>query len=147
MPVEEGSFEVGLDNGEPPLVRLRRIIDCLEKYRVDIEKALWYGGNTHTFDYVCQRVLKGDLDLYELRNSVLLCEFKKYPLYSVYHVYIAAGNLDEILGFEKRRIHEEARLRKCSKITFTGRRGWKRPLEQRGWEEVHITMAKDVKDG
>lgn len=141
--IEKAAVNDAEEHNVDPLTRLRAILDCLEKFRVDIEKALWYGGGTHTFDYVCQRVLVGELDLYELRNSVLLCEHMRFPSYDVYNVYIAAGNIDEITSFDGR-LCKEARLRGCVKVSFSGRFGWKKPLERIGWKPAYLTMAKDV---
>lgn len=98
-----------------------------------------------TFDHVCARVLANDLDLYELDKSLLLCETFKHPAgFKTYHVFIACGDLREILEFQRFQLLEEARLRGCVSVTFAGREGWRKVLETEGWKFIRITMTKDV---
>lgn len=127
-----------------PLERVSQIVECMRKFRLDIERALVYDGGAYTFDHVCARVLSGDLDMYELPNSVLLCETFDAPNLRSYHVYIAAGDLDEIIEFQRDQLVKEARMRRCSKLSFGGREGWKRALKDEGWKPIRITMMKDV---
>lgn len=134
-----------LDSRLPdPLVRLRQIIDGLEKYRLDIEKALCYNERTWTFDQVCSDVLSGKIDMYDLSDAVVLCQLVEQPNANIYHVFIAAGNLDSILSFAQNGLLHEAKLRGCSTLSMEGRTGWKRSLEKLGWSTRRIVMVKGV---
>lgn len=132
-----------IDVARDHLDLMRKQLDALEKHRVDIERALVYGASTYSFGHVCQRVFSGDLDVYVLDNSILLCEVLRYPNRKVYNVYIAAGDLEEVLAFEPQ-MCAEATARKCAVLMYTGRKGWSRALTQLGWESSLVTMTKEL---
>jgi hypothetical protein len=125
------------------LGKLRATIDALEKFELDIKEALCYGTGSHNFTDVVARVLTGTLDLYVFPNSVIIMEFTKYPNHSVYHGYIAAGDLQEILDAHPM-IEKEARARKCKYLTIAGRKGWERPMKLHGWQHSLSVMQKEV---
>lgn len=128
------------------LQEVRRTIDALEKFEVDISKALKYGNASHTFEDVAVRVLSGKLDAYVYPNSIILMELCQYPQHSVYHGFVAAGNLDEILAAEPSLLRE-ARLRKCSYLSIAGRRGWEPVLRNIGWTHSLSIMVREVPSG
>lgn len=130
---------------QDPLESMKDIIDALQRHRAGIERALTYGGGGHTFDYVAARVLSGDCDIYILPNSIIIAEIGEQTNFSVYHGFIAAGNLEEILSFDEQFQHE-ARIRGCKKVSIAGRRGWLKPMKSIGWDEAICIMYKDVKD-
>ena len=125
------------------LQRIKSLIGALEKFELDIREALCYGTNSHTFDYVCARVLSGSADLYEFPNSVIIMEKSVYPNHSVYHGFIAAGDLQEILDAHPL-IEEEAKKRGCEYLSIAGRKGWEKPMKKYGWKHSLTIMKKEL---
>ena len=130
-----------------PLNRLRHTIDVLEKYSLDIKEALCYTHGAWDFDQVVAGILTAQLDLFALDNSILICQTVRNPNMIVYHVFIACGDLDEILEFSADQLHKEAALRGASVLSFEGRKGWKPKLTQLGWSNEMIVMYKEVDNG
>lgn len=128
------------------LAKAEHIIHALKKFRVDIEAALLYGSNSHSFNDVVATVFSGELELHALPNSVILMEHTKYPNHSVYHAYIAAGDLQEILDALPM-LDKRARELGCKYLTLNGRRGWESALKNYGWTYSLSMMEKEVSYG
>jgi len=119
-------------------------LETLKKFRVDIERALQYGGHTHNFMDVCALVVSGKLDVHNLGDAAFFAEVIDYPQSRVYHVFIAVGNLDTLLEHEPTYLVAEARKRGAVRVTLAGRKGWKRVFEPRGWKHDIVLMSKEV---
>lgn len=129
---------------KPDLLRsVAHTLAVLEKFRLDIQKALCYDSSNTTFDDVVLGVLKGELDVYELPNSVIIAHDRSTRKFPTYHLFLCAGELDELLAQEDMMIRE-AKLRGAKRLTLAGRRGWEKPLKKMGWEHVSSTFKKDV---
>lgn len=132
---------------EDTIEQLELVVFTLKKFRLDIEKALCYGNNAQTFDNVVARVLRGELDLYILERSIVIMELFEEPNFNEYFVYIVAGDLQELLEFQRGHLLHEARLRNCKYLGFSGRNGWVRTLKNEGWEQKLVIMSKEVPYG
>ena len=89
--------------------------------------ALEYGGGTHNLEDVAMALHKDNMLLWPTNESVLVTEVQQYPRCKHYHVFLGAGNMDElkeVMPFVIKRAKEEG----CSKVTLTGRRGWEKVL-------------------
>lgn len=122
---------------------LRQYLDDLDRHRVHIEAALEYAQHSHTFDDIVAMVMHGQLRLWSLPNSVMLTEVITYPRYKTYHVFLGGGDLQEILDMHPQ-IEQAAREAGCSKLSVTGRHGWKKALQAHGWVPAHITCTKEL---
>lgn len=129
---------------ETPLGQIKRMVELLERHESKIRDALVYGGNTETFDSVCVRTLSGKIVMHELPNSVLLCEPSKHEGVPSYHVYIAAGDLQEILDFQRDALPAIAKSKGCGFLSFSGRLGWQKVLKNEGWYALRVTMIRDL---
>lgn len=145
-------LSLGVSSGTAKVVEKRSALDILEsmisdlrKWQAVIEAALKHSDNSHTFDDVCARVLSGDLDMYALPNSVMLCEYVELPGFTQYHVYLGGGNLEEILAYHPT-MEAHARKRGCKYLSMTGRLGWKKPLLNHGWTHKLSIYKKEILD-
>jgi hypothetical protein len=132
------------DTPTPSLTsHIRHMVDELDRLRHHVEAALAYAHGSHTFDDVAASVLQGRTRMWTTAGSIVIVEKVAYPQQSCYHVFLAGGDMDEIIG-----LHEEiiacARADGCSAITLTGRRGWARALLPHGWTEAHTTMRLEI---
>lgn len=123
--------------------RLIAALQAMQKHRLDIEKALWYADNSHTFDDVVIRLMRGELDIFEFDNSLIITEVYDAPQHRTFHLYIGCGDLDEILSKEDLMMNE-ARLRGCKFISIAGRRGWEKPLREMGWKHSLSILRKEI---
>jgi hypothetical protein len=124
---------------------LIHLMGILKKFELDIRTALEYGNNSHSFDDVVRMAVLGEVDVYEFPNSVIIMELTKYPNFSVYHGFIATGDLQEILDAHGL-MFREAKLRGAKYLSIAGRRGWERAMKQRGWDHRLSILYKEVPD-
>ena len=132
-----------LKDEQTKLDRLEDLIKNLRRFQPEIEKALAFADNSHSFDDIAERVLLNSLDMYVLDNSILLCETSVYPNHKAYHVYLGGGDLEEMLDAQDM-IEREARLRDCKYVSMTGRLGWKPHFETRGWKHSLSIYKKEL---
>lgn len=111
-------------------------------YRELIERALVYSGGTHTFEDVQMMVATGKAQMWPAPRGVAITEIIEYPRKRVLHVFLAAGELDQILdGIDS--VYEWGRTQGCTSLTMSGRFGWQRVLSKHGWKPVLVTMERE----
>jgi hypothetical protein len=123
--------------------RLRSMLDDMDERREMIEAALSYTPGTHTFDQLVAMVQAGHLTLWPLPHSFMLTEIHQYPSARHYHIFLAGGDLDELVSMHTDVI-EVAKALQCDKLTLTGRAGWARALKSYDWTPSLITVTKDI---
>ncbi len=111
-----------------------------------IQAALNKGGDTHDFKDVVDGVLSGNMQLWLGANGCAVTEIIVYPNKKVLHVFLAGG--DQGQGIEQiTDMHDDAmawgKEQGCDGMTVTGRRGWKKILQPRGWTEQFTTLLKE----
>ena len=115
----------------------------LQKCRKWIEDALEYSGGTHTFDDVAEGILNGHMQLWPTDRGCAVTEIVVYPKKKVLHVFLAAGEMDQLIDMiESASIW--GRTQGCTSMTTSGRKGWKRVLSGEGWKEVMVVMEKEL---
>ena len=118
------------------------VFEQLERCRVWIENALAYSGGTHDFFDIVRGVMSGHMQLWAGDNGCAVTEITVYPKRSILHVFLAGGNMQQILDFEASAI-EFAKLNGCNALSLAGRKGWAKVHKDRGWKETHVTMIKE----
>jgi len=111
-----------------------------------IQAALNKGGDTHDFKDVVDGVLSGNMQLWLGANGCAITEIVVYPNKKVLHVFLAGG--DQGQGIEQiTDMHDDAiawgKAQGCNGMTVTGRRGWKKILQPKGWTEQFTTLLKE----
>lgn len=123
--------------------RTRKLMEDLLEVRDGIEAALAHAYGSHTFDDVVMKIITGDCHFYKLDGCFLIMQVITYPRYKTYHCFLASGNqgaLDQTWeGVKKTAAHLG-----CKYVTITGRRGWERRLQSRGWKHMYSTMGMEV---
>ena len=79
-------------------------------------------------------------------NGCAVTEIVVYPNKKVLHVFLAGG--DQGQGIEQiTDMHDDAmawgKAQGCDGMTVTGRRGWKKILQPKGWTEQFTTLLKE----
>ena len=111
-----------------------------------IQSALNKGGNTHEFKDIVDVIISGNMQLWLGANGCAITEIVVYPNKKVLHVFLAGG--DKGLGIEQiTDMHDDAiefgKQQGCVGMTVTGRKGWKKVLQSRGWSEQFTTLLKE----
>lgn len=136
-------MEFSLPPREEKIDNLLKLVTDLKKYKLDIEKALEYGGNSHSFDDIVGQVLQGRLHFYPLENSFVIMEVHKYPNFNVYHGFLAGGKLEEIIAFQDTLVGNAKQLN-CKGISISGRRGWEKALKPLGWRHQLSHLVLEI---
>ncbi|NDD54301.1 hypothetical protein EBZ39_10570 [bacterium] len=112
-----------------------------EKY---IEDALQYCNGTHELQDVADQIFNGELQLWPAKDTALVSQIVVYPKRKSIHIFLAGGNIDELINMEES-VFSWARRQGCDMLTFSGRLGWSRSkLKNRGYKADHIMMVKDI---
>tara|TARA_R100001377_G_C3112974_1_gene83266 strand:+ start:56 stop:415 length:360 start_codon:yes stop_codon:yes gene_type:complete len=113
----------------------------LERCKVWIESALEYSGNTHIYEDIVTAVIEGKMQLWPAENSCWVTEITVYPRKKVLHVFLAGGNLDEILDMHDS-VVQWAKEQGCEGMTLTGRKGWVKALQHNGWKPQQLMLLE-----
>lgn len=108
-----------------------------------IEDALEYTKGTHTLEDIWNGVVRGDFQFWPGDKSAVITEIQIYPQTKVMHIFLAGGDLEELLQMEKS-VRAYAQTIGCNSMSISGRRGWVRIFERDGWKEVCTTIAKEL---
>jgi len=120
--------------------RTETLTETLIRYKRGIEAALRHGEHSHSFDDIVRGVLTGQLHFYPLTDtSFAIMERQEYPNLSVYHCFLAGGDLADLVAAQGM-ISDNGGKLGCTKLTMMGRRGFARALPAHGWRETHVRM-------
>lgn len=120
------------------------IMDNMDARREQIEEAMQRGLVTHSFDDVCDMVLKQNLNArFYRQNSFVLTSVHEYPLAKHYHIFLGGGNLEVLLGAIPGLI-EEAKALECTRMTVNGRPGWAKALKETGAKHAYTMLAMEL---
>jgi hypothetical protein len=115
------------------------IIAQLERCRPWLEEAL--DGGFFSWADVVSAVQHNRAMLWPGRNSAILTEDTMYPTGRVMQVWLAGGDITEILQMAPG-IESAARLRGCTAVLVEGRSGWGKVLKAHGYEPWSVTLHK-----
>lgn len=119
------------------------IIAELERCKPWIEAALERSTFTHNFEDIVNSILTQEMQLWSGENGCAVTMITVYPRKKIFHVFLAGGDLDEILEIEKSMV-EFAKQNDCDALTLSGRVGWKKVLRDLGWNESFLTLKKEI---
>jgi len=108
-----------------------------------ISDALQYAGGTHTIDDVFCAVANGKAQFHPLEKSAIITEVVDYPQRSVCRIWLAGGELDELMQAEKS-IAVWAKSIGCDAMEINGRFGWQKKLKD--YTAQAVTLTKDLSD-
>lgn len=123
--------------------RAQKIVEELTRCRQWIEDALEYSGGTHEFVDIAEGVMSGKMQLWFGEKGCAVTEIVMYPRKKVLHVFLAGGEMQQILDFQESAA-EFGRMNGCSSMTIAGRRGWTKVLGNHGWDEKFAVMGKEL---
>lgn len=114
-----------------------------DERRCRMEKALAYGGATHTLGDVGALVRDGKAQWWSNGDGMIVTEIHDFPRLKAIHYWLIAGVLRDCLALEHD-INPWAIERGCTVATACGRRGWGRVAAPTGWREWHPNFYKPL---
>ena len=118
-------------------------VNEMERCREWIESALEYSGGTHAFEDIENGIKEGIMQLWPAPRGCIVTELVVYPRLKVLNLFIAAGELDQILDMHDD-IKAWAKVQGCEAAQISGRIGWKKVLEPLGWKTQHVNFQKEI---
>tara|TARA_R110000787_G_scaffold42047_1_gene103377 strand:+ start:16465 stop:16845 length:381 start_codon:yes stop_codon:yes gene_type:complete len=115
----------------------------LEAYRAWIEAALKYSGGTHSFEDISDGIASGHMQIWPTDKACAVTQIVVYPQKKVLHVFLAAGDLDQITDAIEA-VENWGKAQGCESLTMNGRFGWQRVLNKRGWTPTMVMMERSL---
>ena len=110
-------------------------------------RALDVAGKTHGPDDVARAVDEGRMQAWTAGDSLVVTEVLNYPQARALNVFLAVGNLDEVLSLLPD-LEAFGREHGCEKMRMEGRKGWARVLPSHGWKENKLVIyERTLTDG
>lgn len=119
------------------LARCRQWIDA------PLDRTEIGGRVTHTFQNIVEGVERGQFQFWPGERSCMITEVSEYPNRRGVHVFLAGGDLDEILEMEKS-LTIWAKHIKADHLSLAGRKGWVKALKDAGWGHPLTTLIKEI---
>ena len=86
------------------------------------------------------------MQLWAAPKGCIVTEIVVYPRKKVVNLFLAGGELDQIMDMEHD-IGKWAERQGCTGGMMTGRLGWKKPLSENGWKLKHVHFHKEIENG
>ncbi len=120
----------------------------LIRLRLHIEAALEYSGQTptHTFMNIVEGIESGRFRAWCGKDAIAICEPMTYPLKRGVHIFLAGGNLEELIEIQDE-IAVWAKAAGADHLSLCGRKGWERALKDHGWGRPMTALTRELKDG
>lgn len=116
----------------------------MDQIRKWIADALEYSGGTHTVDDVIDGIVSGHMQLWPAPRGCAVTEIVSYPRKKVLHVFLAAGEMDQIVDMLES-AKDWGRQQGCDAFTIAGRKGWKRVLAKHGFNETFTVLETSLR--
>ena len=81
------------------------------------------------------------MQLWPTEKACAVTEIVLYPRKKVLHVFLAAGDLDQITDAIDA-VAAWGIQQGCESLTMNGRHGWKRVLDKKGWKPIMTVMER-----
>ena len=118
-------------------------VNQLERCKHWIEDALEYCGGTHEWEDIASGIADGRMQLWPAPKGCIVTEIVVYPKVKQLNIFLGGGELDQIMDMHTDVINL-AKAQGCSALTMTGRAGWKKPLSDNGWDQLHSSYIKEL---
>jgi hypothetical protein len=122
---------------------LTNVVEELIRCKPWLEAALELSGGTHTLDDVVQAIIKGEMQFWPAPKGCAVTEIVNYPRKKVLHIFLAGGEMEQIIDMDDSAV-EFAKMNGCTGMSIAGRKGWKRVLKNKGYEETFTVLGKDI---
>lgn len=121
------------------------VVPPISEYRRQIEAALAYADDSHTFEDIVAGVESGEMQYWPGVKSVIITEIADVPQYRYLNFFLAGGDLAE-LEMMYPAIEAWGRSKGCVRAILTGRKGWERSFltQREGWKYKLAVFEKSL---
>lgn len=105
-------------------------------------RALKYAAGTHKLSDVYTGIAAGQFQLWRGQSSVIVTEITEYPRRRGCRIFLAAGDMDELVNRMEPDVVEWAKGQDCDHMEIIGRRGWRRVLND--YREPAAILTKEI---
>lgn len=109
-----------------------------------LSAALEHAGRTHRLIDVRRLVDSGEAQLWAGTRSAMVTLLEDDPCERRLLIWLAGGDLDELVGSLRPRAEAWARLAACRRVLVIGRPGWERALKSEGYAPLARIVAKEL---
>jgi hypothetical protein len=118
--------------------------DLIDNYRHQIEAALAFADDSHSFEDIKRSVEKGELQFWPGFSSVIITEIVQVPRYRALNLFLAGGNIPELQAMLPE-LEQFAQSIGADRVTLNGRKGWLRSfLVHEGYAEKSVVLEKKL---
>jgi hypothetical protein len=107
-----------------------------------IKKALAYQ-DTHTIDDVERELLREKAQLWCGDTSIIVTEIGEFPLGNKVRIWLAAGDMEELVDEMLPEIESWAKDQNCVAVTIVGRKGWLRKLKS-VYKQNYVMLERKI---
>jgi hypothetical protein len=116
-----------------------------ERCKPWLEAALAEAGGTHTIDDIRAGIAARRYHFWPGKSSAAITEVFNFPQMRVFNVFLAGGDLEEILTDMEPDFCSFAEYLGCSQIALIGRPGWEKALKPLGWQRTAVVLSKELR--
>lgn len=109
-----------------------------------VERAVAYQ-DTHTLGDVAREIIDGKAQHWRGEKSEIVTEIKSFPLMKVCRIWLAGGDMDELVNVMLPDVEAWAKDNGCARVEIVGRKGWKRALPE--YREPYAVLHKELEHG
>lgn len=108
------------------------------------DRALAHAGHTHTRQDIAEGINSGRFQYWPGTRCCVVTEIMEYPRARKLHIFLAAGDLDEILDDILPQLKDFARETGCSAITNISRKGFLKRLPAHGFKAKSVAFEMEI---
>jgi len=98
--------------------------------------------DTHALEDVARAIVDNHAQLWRGKHSEIVTEIKVYPTIQVCRIWLAGGDMDELVKEMLPDVEAWAKERGCARMEICGRKGWKRVLKD--YREQYAVLTKEI---
>ena len=109
-----------------------------------LAEALERAGGTHTVEDVRAQLDRGEAQLWETEDATIVSEILRYPRVREVRLWLAAGELEAVLGLARAVVKWAKDEMGCERATVYGRKGWQKYAEREGWTPSMVLYSREI---
>ena len=99
---------------------------------------------THDLSDVWKLVMADEAQFWPGEQSAVITEVLNLPKVKALHVWLAGGEMDELINKMLPAVEAFARAAGCNRLSIAGREGWERMLRGKGYDPAWRVVAKEL---
>jgi hypothetical protein len=119
------------------------VAEAWQRCRPWIEDALTYAPGLYTIEDVEAQIGRGEAWFWPAERAALVTEIAAYPRKKLAVLWLAGGELDNLLGMHPS-VEAWARSEGCDAIIEQGRAGWGRAMSRFGYRPAYTAIWKEL---